>query len=473
MTKTSIPHIHNTEIYSISSNDPTTYTPPLLRTQLPQLSDPVIGTDSEIRSDVGGFHDFDEELAYDGVDQYEKSKNESNIRLHLMCTRTLDLLGNFSGGINIIAFMQRFHVEYNETFKFGRFARSAYYFFKEKLRTQVKMVQKSGSCIVEQESNNPEKQVIMLSAFFNLYQNFDTDGSSKNYNFQKQLDLKLRDMKVFLIRLRYIVNKHRGGLFVDELEKVYEEVYAETFDTNQYQMNIEFVLDQLTTVSVHKSYLYPARKYVQRKRSIVDCRTEDISPTLDISHMLPITQYFARMRTPKEITHRRIIDMLKAFAGQGHLAIPVRELGPIFQTYWKTPLILTAKDEYTELSHKDLRLKISISENYRFGDGGRQTTVFWLNQDNGTVLHQMRTTRFQPEKDLEKEKGETYLTVRICEIGLSNHVLYVSHANQYNSFKRMVYIMQKRLDTNTTRDKIGEMELLTIGMPIAHKVFIV
>ena len=474
MAKTNGHHINNAELSSISSDEPATNTPAQLRTPHVPLSDAITRTDSiksEIRSDVSGFHEFDEEAAYAGVDQYEKSRNESSIRLHLMCTRTLDLLGRFPGGVNIHSFQQQFYSDYKETFKFGSYARSAYHFFKDKLGTQVKMVQKSGSSIVEQEGNNRDKQVIMLSAFLhlqNVYGRTHTDGSLK-----KQLELKIKNMKELLIRVRFIVNKHQGGLFVDEVEKVYEQIYAEKFDINQYQMTIELLLDQLATVSVHKSYVYPTRKYVQRKRIIVDCPIEEISPTSDhISHIEPITQYFQRMDTGTEDTNSRIINMLKTLAGQAVPAIPVRELGPIYQTYWKTPFIPNAKDEYAELSNIDLRSKIRITENYHFGVGGRQTTVFWLNQDNGTVLHKMRTTRFQPEKDLEREEGETDLTVRICDIGSSNLVLYVSHANQYDSFKSMLNIMHKRLDTNTTRDLIGTMESLTLGMPIACKVFI-
>ena len=99
--------------------------------------------EDDIRSDEGGFHDFENYNDLDQVVEEKNQKNHDEVFFCQICSKIMDLLGQFTGGINISAFQDRYFAFYGVPLKFGKYAKSFYDFVKTRLKEQIKMIEKT------------------------------------------------------------------------------------------------------------------------------------------------------------------------------------------------------------------------------------------------------------------------------------------------------------------------------------------
>ena len=399
--------------------------------------------------------------AYQQLDIIEKAKYTDNLSYYRICSRTIDLLGNYVHGIKISSLSQRYYNTYNESWRFCLYSTTQFGFFQDYLSNQVKMIRRqglNGFTLSDANDEPSDRSVVILSVYFHLLMYGPNDGT--------QLKMKIlggiqKQTILFLRRIKVIINAHRGGLFLNEISKIYEDIYRQAYDVDQYNLNIEFLVSHIVEVSIRKSLIHTREKYVYTKHYLVHDEIEENISRYFFRH----TKSHAQQLTGSVKGGRTagIKSLMQYLAKRGNHVIPVRELCPLYQKYWKHPLVLEKNDEYTVLSNM---ADVGITENYFIS--GKIATVFWLNTVAGATRFRTPFVRFECASDLESDFGDLPI-VRINEIGNSDNIIYISNSKRYNQFKHMSDMIKLHFEMNP---KVGMIEksMLLPGMPTAVKV---
>ena len=154
-----------------------------------------------------------------------------------------------------------------------------------------------------------------------------------------------------------------------------------------------------------RSLVYEPRKYIRTKSPLAEHSLRFDFDQIDSAHIEPIEQYFDRLKALDQ--EEKIVKMVRDFSNEGRMAMPLREVAPIYQTNFKRPLFyrrfdstniernLVEIDDYTLISRIN---DLTISENYRFGE--KCVSVISLKNDCGDFKHHLHKVRFETPPDL-------------------------------------------------------------------------